>query len=182
MYGIALKFNVSVDALMAANRLTSAAGLQIGQTLVIPGAGTPPTATPRPQPVVSPTPSPLPPTAAPSLPAPVVLNPGDQSQYTGEKYQIFLKWQPVPGMPVGDDFKYQVVIRWVEQGAPQEYSDLFTPYTEMAFPGWLWGRADQPARQYQWFVRTVQLATDGKGGQRIIPLSPASQMFSFFWN
>ena len=63
------------------------------------------------------------------------------------------------------DDRYQVVIRWIEQGALQEKSDLFTPATSIQMPPWLWGRADQPERRYQWSVRPVRLGTDGRGAR-----------------
>ena len=42
-------------------------------------------------------------------------------------------------------------------------------------------RADQPDRKYTWFVRVVQVTTDGQGGERVIPLSPPSGMRAFYW-
>lgn len=177
--GIAQQFKVSLDALLAANRITAATTLRIGQELVIPGAGVPPapTATRKPQATAIPTTPP--PTPLPYLPVPMLNTPGDQASYTGDRAQIFLAWDAVPGM-IADD-RYQVVIRWIEQGALQEKSDLFTTATSIQVPPWLWGRADQPERRYQWFVRTVRLTTDGQGGELVIPLSPASQTRTFYW-
>jgi LysM repeat protein len=65
--GIAQRFNVSLDALLAANRITANATLRIGQELVIPGTGVPPapTATPKPRATPTPTKPVLPPTPAP---------------------------------------------------------------------------------------------------------------------
>jgi len=177
--GITQRFNVSLEALLAANRMTASATLRIGQELVIPGAGVP-TATPKPR--ATPTAAPPSPTPAPYLAVPVLLNPGNELRFDGEKAQIELKWEAIQGMPTGADFGYQVVIRWTEQGVPQEYSPPSTPLTAMPFPGWLWGRADQPLRRYEWFVRVVRLTTDGQGGEIFIPLSPASETRSFYWN
>jgi LysM repeat protein len=180
--GVAQRFNVSLDALLAANRITANTTLRIGQTLIIPGAGVPPapTATPKPRATATPTKPVLPPTPAPYLPAPVLTGPGDQASYHGDKEQIFLIWNAVPGMIAED--RYQVVMRWSEQGALQEKSDLFTTATSIQVPLWLWGRADQPERRYQWFVRPVRLTTDGQGGERVIPLGPPSPTQNFFWN
>ena len=114
----------------------------------------------------------MPPTPAPYLAAPVLTGPGDQVSYRGDKEQIYLIWDAVPGMTADD--RYQVVIRWIEQGALQEKSDLFTPATSIQMPPWLWGRADQPERRYQWFVRPVRLSTDGQGGELVSPLGPTS--------
>jgi LysM repeat protein len=180
--GIAQRFNVSLDALLAANRITANATLRIGQELVIPGTGVPPapTATPKPRATPTPTKPVLPPTPAPYLPAPVLTGPGDHSPNSGDTTQIFLIWDAVPGMTADD--RYQVVIRWIEQGALQEKSDLFTTATSIQMPPWLWGRADQPDRKYQWFIRVVRLATDGKGGEVVIPLSPTSPTRTLYWN
>jgi LysM repeat protein len=180
--GIAQRFDVSLDALLAANRITANTTLRIGQELVIPGAGVPAASSATPRPRATPTPMKpvLPPTPAPYLPAPVLTGPGDQASYRGETEQIFLIWDAVLGMTADD--RYQVVIRWIEQGALQEKSDLFTPATSIQMPTWLWGRADQPERRYQWFVRPVRLSTDGKGGELVSPLGPPSPTRGFYWN
>ena len=176
--GIATQFKVSLDALLAANRIPATATLRIGQELVIPGAGVPPkpAATPRPQ--ATATPAPPTATPAPYLPVPALSGPGDKASNTGDK-AIYLKWDAVPGMSADD--RYQVIIRWIEQGAPQEWSHLLTG-TEIQAPPWLWGRADQPERRYQWFIRAVRSTTDGQGGELVIPLSPASEIRTFYWN
>jgi hypothetical protein len=72
-------------------------------------------------------------------------------------------------------------MRWMEQGAPQEHF-WFTTATGTRVPLWLWGRADQPARKYTWFVRAVQVTTDGQGGELAIPLSLASPTRTFYWD
>ena len=97
--GIAQRFDVSLEALLAANRITAKATLRIGQALVIPGTGAPvaPTATPKPQATPAPTKPALPPTPAPYLPAPVLTGPGDQASYRGDKEQIFLIWDSGAG-------------------------------------------------------------------------------------
>lgn len=175
---IAAKFNVSLDALLAANQLTTKSILRIGQELVIPGSGVPvaPTATPPPRPTAtSALPSPSP---APYLAAPVLVGPGDGSSYR-ESEEINLSWQPVPGIAAGN--QYQVTMRWTQQTVPQEYY-WFTTATATRVPPWLWGRADQPDRKYTWFVKVVQVTTDGRGGELAIPLSPASSARSFYWN
>jgi LysM repeat protein len=180
--GIAQRFDVSLEALLAANRITANAPLRIGQALVIPSTGAPvaPTATPKPQATPAPTKPVLPPTPAPYLPAPVLTGPGDGTSYRGDTEQIFLIWDAVPGMTADD--RYQVVIRWIEQGALQEKSDLFTPAISIQMPPWLWGRADQPERWYQWSVRPVRLSTDGRGGEVVSPLGPASPTRTLYWN
>jgi LysM repeat protein len=178
--GIAQQFDVSLDALLAANRIAATATLRIGQVLVIPGTGVPPPPTVTPRPPATATPTALPVTPTPFLPVPVLSSPGDQARYGGDKEQIFLVWEAIPGMSADD--KYQVILRWTEQGGLQEKSDLFTTATSIQVPTWLWGRADQPVRKYLWFIRAVRLTTDGQGGELVIPLSPPSEIRTIYWN
>lgn len=181
---IAAQFGITWEALAAANGLNSRSVLRIGQELIIPSADTPArppaTATAVPRPAQPPTPTPLPPTPAPSLPAPVQLNPGDQTPFSGGEAFIELVWQPVPGVPPGA--QYEVQIRWLEEGAPQELNPpLRTTQDRTRVPLWLFGKADQPARRYTWTVRVVEITTDGQGGEKVIPLSPASPARIFYW-
>ena len=57
LFGIAQQFNVSLDALLAVNRISATTMLRIGQELVIPGAGVPPTPTLTPRPRATSTPT-----------------------------------------------------------------------------------------------------------------------------
>jgi LysM repeat protein len=140
----------------------------------------PPTAAPRPTATTAPTPTPAPTnTPAPILSAPVLLMPGDRNSSTGEGTQIVLQWQTKENLPLGT--VYRVTIMDTEQGVPVTHPfDWKT--TSFPVPGWLWGKADQPAREYRWSVQVVQLATDGKGGERVIELSPPSETRTFYWN
>jgi hypothetical protein len=63
-----------------------------------------------------------------------------------------------------------------------EYSDMRTTGKSIRMPLWLYGKADQPARQYTWSVRVVQAVTDGQGGQKDILLSPSSSARVLYWN
>lgn len=175
---IATRFGVSWEDLAAANGLTARSVLRIGQELVIPGAGAAvrPTATLPPRPTA--TPLPPTPTPAPYLEAPVLTGPGDQTPFSGGNAIIELNWQAVPGMDA--TAQYQIIMRWVEQGAPQEHHWVTTA-TSTRVPLWLWSKADQPARQYTWFVRVVTVTTDGQGGERIIPLSLPSATRVIYW-
>ncbi len=177
---IAARYGITWQELAAANGLSSGAVLRIGQELIIPlpGAAVPPTATPTARP--RPTATPVPPTATPlpQLAAPVLKDPGDNASYSGGDAFVELSWQPVPGM--GAEDQYEVVVTWVEQGAPMEHRWLTTA-TGTRVPPWLWGKADQPARKYTWTVRVVRVTTDGKGGELRIPLSPPSPARVFYW-
>lgn len=177
--GVGAQFGIPWQDIAAANNISSATGLQVGQTLRIPVAGVlrPPTAPPRPQ--VTPTPPAAEPTPLPTLRAPVLESPADGSRADGETAEIELLWQPVPGMPEGA--LYQVTVQYMEGG--QKRSDSLTPTasTGQRFPPWLFGRADPPGRRFSWSVSVVQMATDGKGGELAIPLSPPSAPRSFEW-
>jgi LysM repeat protein len=138
-----------------------------------PTATASPTATRQPTLTATPTS-----TSAPSLTAPVLSNPGDQAPYSGDTAQIMFEWQSRDGLPRGA--VYRLTITWTEKGIPQFYF-WDTVATSLRAAGWLWGRADQPDRRYTWFVQILQLATDGKGGERVILLSPSSEKRIFYW-
>ncbi len=179
---IATRFGITWGELAAANGLNSRSVLRIGQELIIPvvGAPLPPTATPTPRPAA--TPVPPTPTPQPQLAAPELTSPGEGARFDGASTFLEMTWQPVAGLMPGN--QYQVIVRWNEQGGPQEHWWLTpgSPTPGTRAPSWLWGRADQPDRKYTWFVRVVQVATDGQGGERIIPLSPPSQTRVFYWH
>jgi LysM repeat protein len=177
--GIGAQFGIPWQDIAVANKIGAATGLQIGQRLAIPAAGAPsqPTAAPRPK--ATPTPVAATPTAFPELSAPALDNPADGSTPQGDTAEIQLQWQPVPDMPA--DAQYQVTIEWVEGGQRQSYV-WYTASTAQRLPTWLWGRADQPARSYRWFVTVVQLGTDGKGGERVVALSPPSPARRLDWH
>jgi hypothetical protein len=89
-----------------------------------------------------------------------------------------LQWQNKDYLPVGA--VYRVTFQWINKGAPMIHHQDTTA-TSIRAPLWLWGEADQPARQYFWSVQIVQLTTDGKGGERVIPLNPPSEKRTFYW-
>jgi hypothetical protein len=73
-----------------------------------------------------------------------------------------------------------VAIDFMSNGVPQEQT-WNTTTTGMRVPMGLWGLADQPGRRYTWRVTVVQPTTDGKGGERLIPLSQPSASRTFTW-
>jgi LysM repeat protein len=177
--GIGAQYGVAWQDIAAANNISTAAGLQVGQVLRIPVAGAPPAPTATPRPKVTPTPSPAPTTPLPTVSAPILENPADGSRAEGETAEIELRWQPVPGMPAGA--LYQVTVEYVEGGQKRIDALPATASTGQRFPPWLYGRADLPGRQYTWHVTVVRMATDGKGGEVVVPLSPPSASRSFGW-
>lgn len=181
LYSIGQRFGVTVDALRAANGMTGSTRLQVGQKLIIPGVGAPAaaTATSQPRATATPTSAPTPEPAQVQLAAPELRSPAKAATYSGSRELLMLEWGRVDGMPSSG--QYQVGLRWLAGGQPQEHV-LRTTATEIRVPTWLWQQADQPAREYQWFVQAVELGTDGRGGERVIPLGPPSETRNFYWN
>ena len=110
----------------------------------------------------------------------MLVSPSDQTPYSGSGSYIELVWEQAADLPAGA--QYQVVIRWTEGGVPMEYTDMRTTGKSIRMPLWLYGKADQPSRQYTWAVRVAQSVTDGQGGQKDILLSPSSPARVLYWN
>jgi hypothetical protein len=126
-------------------------------------------------------PPPAPTASAPGYSAPVLTMPGANTPYSGDRVQIVFGWQAVPGLP--PDAQYHVEFRWTSGGVPDgTFTRVPANNTGTAVPGWIYLRADQPARKYAWWVHAVRVTTDGKGGERTIELSPPSQIRTFYWN
>lgn len=166
-------------------RLPALTATSVSASLTVAPAATAAPATVAAAPSATPTRPPAPtatatPTAtpAPVLAAPLLVIPGDQNAYSGDTAQVVLEWQSRDGLPRGA--VYRLTIAWVEKGNPISWS-WDTATTSLRAASWLWQRADQPARQYTWSVQIVQVTTDGKGGERIVPLSPPSEKRVFYW-
>ena len=110
----------------------------------------------------------------------MLLIPGNQTPFSGDNAQVVVQWQTKDGLPAGA--VYRVTFEWTEGGVPVNHTPPGTTSTSMRVPLWLFGKADQPARQYHWSVQVVQVTTDGKGGERVIELSPPSPRWIFYWN
>ncbi len=95
---IGARFGVPWEAIAAANNITGATMLQLGQELIIPrtDAPIPPTATSRP--AATATPVPPTPSPAPSLPTPILSDPADQASYFGGEAAVILSWQRGRGL------------------------------------------------------------------------------------
>jgi LysM repeat protein len=185
---IGAQLGIPWQDIAAFNQLGTSTSLSIGQQLRIPqpGEAMPPTPTPTKTPTPAPTVTSVPPTASPtplpSFPAPVLSSPGDQSTFHEEGALIEIWWQMVEGLP--GNAQYQVSLQWVKDGQSQEHH-YFVPLS--ARPGsrvplWLWRQADQPHYKYTWTVSAVIVTTDGKGGEKVIPLSPSAPARVFYWN
>jgi LysM repeat protein len=178
---IAARYGITWQELAQANGLTSSSRLRVGQELIVPVKGAPQAAAPTAT-AARPTAAPPTPTAAPAalLPAPELLSPGDQTPFSGSGSFIELVWSKADDLPAGAG--YRVSIRWIEEGAPMEYLVPVTTATSIRMPSWLFGKADQPARQYTWSVRIVRTTTDGQGGEKDLLLSPSSVSRVLYWN
>lgn len=177
---IAARFGITWEELAAANGLNSRSVLRVGQELIIPiGGSLPPTATATPRPTA--TAAPPTPTPQPQLTAPALIIPEDRVRFDGGAGALIeLTWQPVAGMQPGDE--YQVTLRWIDDyGTPQQYLWRRTT-TGSLVPSGLFAQARQPERQYTWYIEIVRVTTDGQGGERVIPLSPPSQLRIFYWH
>ena len=158
----------------ATNTPTSAPTAEVAAPAVPPTATPRPPATPTRTPTAAPTATP-----APALAPLVLIGPGNGSSYEGENAQIELQWQNKDYLPAGT--VYRVTLQWDEKGAPMT-NPQDTTATSIRAPLWLWGKADQlTGRRYTWKVQIVQLATDGKGGERVIDLNPSSETRIFYW-
>ena len=182
MSGIAQKVDRTVTALAAYNKIKDPTSIQVGQKLRIPPADyIPPTPTPK-RPTKTPTPTP---TATPSitLPAPVLINPGDASSFAGKEALIELVWQPLQtGIPAGAEY---VVHIGVQVGPNQFDWRLTEPVgdkTSFLVPPWLFGQAPQQyGRAYLWYVQVGMVTHNGDQVQ-IVPISQPSEQRKFFWN
>ena len=84
--GIAAKYNIAVDDIMASNGLTNTF-LRVGQSLVVPPPTATPTITPLPPPTITPTPG-------LAFEAPTLLYPPDGATFSGD-VSIVLNWTSV---------------------------------------------------------------------------------------
>ncbi len=184
--GIATRFGITVDNLLAANGLTAqdAPGLQIGSVLVIPAPGqTFPTPTPTARPATSVAPSPTPvPTQASTLrlDAPVLIGPESGTPMRcAADVRDSLTWKAVAYMAPGDE--YALHLGFIS-GPPQADGSETVSWAitlRRSLPSWqleseLCSQAPQEYnRQWRWYVQVVNGDT---------PVSPPSSIWAFSWN
>ena len=179
---IAQKVNRSVAALAAYNKIQDPTTIYVGQKLKIPPADyVPPTPTPR-RPTKTPTPTP---TATPSitLPAPRLINPGENAAFKGQNALIELTWEPLP-LPAGAEYIMHIGVQ-VGPGATDidwRLEEPIGPNTSFYVPTWLFGQAPQQyGRAYVWYVQAARVTRSGEQ-VHIIPISQPSEIRKFFWN
>lgn len=184
--GIATRFGITVNNLLAANGLTAqdATRLQIGHSLIIPAPGqgfptpTPAPATPAPAPVqASPTPTPTePPTLR--LSAPVLLSPSSGTPILGCNTLQLLTWQAASLGP-GDE--YELRVGYVS-GPPQADGSETISWAAVVRQTQLSWKLDTSLctqapqeynRQWRWYVQIIN------GNDAV---SPPSSVWAFSWN
>ena len=188
--GIAGRFGITTQALMAANGITDPTRLRVGQELVIPAQGATPLPLPTPTPA-PPTPTPSPtttPTAAMRHAAPVLVNPGDGTPYSGGvEALIELKWDSVGTLAADEEYVVHVGIvdadgetEWLQEG-PLDQQPLRG--VSWLMPAWMHGQASQESgREYRWLVQVEWVIRDEAGN--VVshqPISPQSERRSFSW-
>jgi len=161
LVGIAKQYGVSVDALKAANPDVDPRTLRIGQRLVIPTGGTPPTLTAAP-----PTPSA---TAALAIAyaAPRLVAPDDGASFGGENQEIILQWA------------------WDGQLGPDEWFDVQLAEKEGDFLGRTWTKEEQwklPKDFFDGRWRWRIIVIRGVQGQSRDELSPPSEIRHIEWH
>ncbi len=104
----------------------------------------------------------------------MLSNPRDGDSYNGKKSVIELKWQPVGALAAGET--YRITIEYVHEGTPATLT-VDTAETHWRVSPSLFAQADQPDRTYRWSVQVVL-----KQGEKVIPVSPRSQVWEFHWH
>ncbi len=165
---IADEYGTSVEAILAANQLSSPDLIYKGQELVVPLM--PPTATPTP----TPTPT-LTPTPGPPVPAPALLSPAANAVFNGPDAVIVLDWTSV-GI-LSEDRAYLVEVEIPSGKAPLRYT---TQGTSWRLSADLWPSGRQ--RVLKWRVTVVERSgTTPEGQPAWKPLSPPTESRSFVW-
>ena len=194
---IALRLDVTMDQLLAANDMTinDARGLQPGDVLLLPG--TEPTSAPTTQATSTPTTTPAPAvtatsTAAPSptlspasamrLDAPRLRSPENNTAVSCSS-QGTLNWLAVPSVRPSD--VYVVHLGYVNKIAPDDAEEIIWVISQQqpaASTSWvldndLCGLAPvTEGKQWRWYVEGAE-----KGAAGLQPVSPASPIWGFAW-
>jgi LysM repeat protein len=165
---IADQYDTSVEAILAANKLSSPDLIYKGQELVVPLM--PPTATPTP--TSTPT---LTPTPGPPFPTPALLSPANNAEFNGPDAAIVLDWTSV-GI-LDKDQAYLVEVEIPSSKTPLTYT---TQGTSWRLSADLWPSGRQ--RTLKWRVTVVgQAGTTADGQPMWKPLSQPTESHSFVW-
>jgi LysM repeat protein len=194
---IAARLGVTAEALIVANDIDDPTLLRVGQVLQIPTPGEvavpQATATPQPPPTSTPPPTEVP-TVAMRFAAPVLVNPAENTPYSGgEETRIELTWESVGTL--AEDEEYVVYVGVVRGDGETDW--IQTEPQHQALQGlswrveaWMHALGDQGSgRTFVWYVQVEQVLRDGSGevvrdesgGARRQPISPRSEMRRFSW-
>jgi LysM repeat protein len=165
---IALEYETSIEAILAANHLGADDLIHPGQNLVVPLA--PPTPSPTPTFTPTPTSTPGPPYAAPDL-----LFPTEGQQFEGKDAGILLTWTSVSILR-GNQV-YLVELRAPGRATPVTHT---TQTTSWRLPAELWPTADPHLLTWQVSVAGGSGAPS-EGASAWQPLSPPSVTRQFVW-
>ncbi len=179
LLSIAQSVGRTVEALAAFNNIADPRALRVGQVLRIPPPDyAPPTAAPAtPAPTSTRTPTPAPaatPTPAVAIPAPTLIEPGDNASFKGADAIIYLRWQNVGGLTEGVANMLHIGVLVGPDAIEWRYIEPQGQATDFKVPAWLFGQAPQEyGRTYVWYVQAVSGTA---------PVSPPSAQRRFFWD
>jgi RNA polymerase subunit RPABC4/transcription elongation factor Spt4 len=119
------------------------------------------------------------PTPTPPFQAPVLLAPQNEYHYNGGRDDnVDLQWRPV-GILAKDEY-YAVRLRWKQNGQTAYGGDnVREPYWRVLKS--LYGKADLPARLYEWEVTVYRKVKNADGSETDMPISPKSETWTFYW-
>ncbi len=126
---------------------------------------TPAPRTPAPRPTTTSTPTP-PPTVVP----PLLLKPEQGASYGSSSDTIELAWRA--SETLAPDQCFQVRVRYIQNGSEASQSVCVQTSTWFLPTESFLGLADQPAREYFWSVRVVQVGQGEQGQQVLVPAGP----------
>jgi len=166
---IAQLYGVTVEEIMAANKIEDPNFVNEGQELVIPNPRMTPVFTPTLAPPMSPTP-----TATLTSPyrdiAPLLLGPPDGEAFTGQGATIVLRWAATATL--GDSEYYEIRL-WSVAGGEADALLFYSRSSTWAVPAYLHSRSR--AGTWYWTVAVVYRARQN------IALSPAATARRFDW-
>ena len=168
LISIAIDYDTTVEAILAANNLDSPDLIFEGQQIIVPLGN--PTATPTLTPTMTPSSTPAPP-----YPAPHLLSPADGAEFEGENAVVVLTWASI-GI-LRDNQAYLVELETPAHVAPVTYS---TQGTTWRLPSNLWPPGQRGT--LAWRVTVVQ-GTNPTSDEtpEWEPLSPASETRNLVW-
>ena len=113
------------------------------------------------------------------MPAPVVLEPEDDASFGGVSAIIRLAWGSEHTL--GPDECFLLTVSYAQNGARVELPTCLRD-TQWWVDEGLYLQADQETgRAYHWKVRVAREEIDQDGNVNYVPLGPASQERTFYW-